>query len=155
MNIAEAIKIGLSKKKINQKELAQFMGKSHPAISEWVNDKGYPQAEDLIKIIKFLDIADLLFDKKQQGIEMDYENRSEIKVLDNVVTQKNPWPLIEVREWAPGHFQFFLNSMPGGKSFDNLKDLFKEQDFLKELIRKATESVICKFYKLLPEEVKR
>jgi transcriptional regulator with XRE-family HTH domain len=65
VNIGVAIRKGLLKKGLPQKELASLLGVSPALVSGWVTGTKIPTGDDLIRIMEILDIVPLLFPKYQ------------------------------------------------------------------------------------------
>lgn len=69
MNIGELINLGLTKKKMSQKELANLVGVNPPAVTKWISGKNSPPADKLIKIISLLNLTEEFFPERKQELE--------------------------------------------------------------------------------------
>ncbi len=93
INIGEAIRQGLKKKKITQQELAETMGKSQSSISEWINNRKRPSVDDLFKLADMLDIISDLFPgyvKREdfgQGVSNDQGDDRRIERIEERLTR--------------------------------------------------------------------
>lgn len=65
VNIGMAIRKGLLRKGLPQKDLACLMDVSPALVSGWVTGTKIPTGDDLIRIIEILDLVPLLFPKYQ------------------------------------------------------------------------------------------
>ena len=59
-----------TKKRISQEELANELGVSRQAVSKWERDQGYPETENLIKLVNYYNTsADYILFGKKHGSE--------------------------------------------------------------------------------------
>lgn len=65
MDIASCIKIGRTRKKMKQYELANLCGVSTNMVYLWESGKSIPTGDMLIKVAKELDIVDELFQREE------------------------------------------------------------------------------------------
>ena len=82
--IGRAIKEGLKRKNMSQKDLAEIMKVSKSSVTYWVKGLSFPPGDKLIKIIRDLDIVNDLFSnyvKKEEQKEEESELRREITSL--------------------------------------------------------------------------
>jgi transcriptional regulator with XRE-family HTH domain len=70
-------------KKLSQEELANELGVSRQAISKWETGSGYPETDNLIKLVSFYDTsADyILFGKKDKKKESIFSDQNFVKAL--------------------------------------------------------------------------
>ena len=61
INIGQAIRNGLEKHHMIQRDLAEMLGKSVSLVSEWTRNAKTPSGDDLIKIAVLLNIVEELF----------------------------------------------------------------------------------------------
>lgn len=61
IEIGKHIKRGLEKKGMLQKDLAQVLKRSNSTISEWINGKKIPPANEFVQVVKLLDIVGDVF----------------------------------------------------------------------------------------------
>ncbi len=77
--IGKCIKEGLALKRMKQKELAQIMGKSNALISEWISGRKIPRGDDLIRVVKKLEIVHLIF--PETAVEHEGDKTKKLKQL--------------------------------------------------------------------------
>lgn len=72
--LGKAIRIGLARKGLTQKDLAKYLGISAPSISAWMSGKTMPSAEYLIKLTEYLDISENIFQCREKKTTYLLEN---------------------------------------------------------------------------------
>lgn len=71
MDLGSKINNGLKRKGMSQSELAEKLGIKQQSVGKWISNKSSPTAENLIEIIKILDLKDEFFD---DGSAVDEED---------------------------------------------------------------------------------
>ena len=72
MTIRDAIKIGLERKGMTQSKLAEMLGIRRTSVSAWLKGKASPTAENMVEIIRILEIQKelgLLIENEQSDLE--------------------------------------------------------------------------------------
>lgn len=54
--LAAALRSGMRRKSLNQSGLAEALGVTHPTVSDWVNEKKTPGADNLERLVEVLDL---------------------------------------------------------------------------------------------------
>lgn len=73
VEIGKAIRLGLAKKGINQKDLANFLGISTPSVSLWMHGKTTPSYKYLQKMAEYLDIGEDIFPNQERRAKIALE----------------------------------------------------------------------------------
>lgn len=74
MEIGSKLKIARNNKRLTQEQVAEILGASRQTISNWENNKSYP---DIISVIKMSDIYSVSLDhllKEEKSMDQNYQN---------------------------------------------------------------------------------
>ena len=70
MLIGDVIRIGLTRKRMKVKDLANMLGVGSTAVSQWLSGNSTPPGDKMIKIIEILDLVDEFFPNSQRCSEL-------------------------------------------------------------------------------------
>ncbi len=92
MDLGKKIYEGLKKKDMSQSKLAEKLGIKQPSVGKWISGKSSPTAENLIEIIRILDLVEEFFPghRKVSDIEKKFPG-------DDIDSMEEKIALIEKR----------------------------------------------------------
>lgn len=85
MNIGQKIQIGLKKKGIRQKDLAQQMGVASNTVSQWITGHSIPPGDKLIQVAQILEIQNDLFPPSNECVAEkieEYNVKKEVRRIE-------------------------------------------------------------------------
>jgi len=87
VEIGKAIRMGLAKKGLNQKDLASFLGISTPSVSLWMHGKTTPSYKYLQKMAEYLDIGEDIFPNQERRAKIALEQN--MGQLASIISKMN------------------------------------------------------------------
>lgn len=84
-DISKAIRMGLAKKGLRQKDLASFLGITEAAVSSWMIGKATPSYKYLLKTLEYLDIREEFLAQPEKEKKLSIEK--DILALMNLANQ--------------------------------------------------------------------
>ncbi len=140
MNIGEVIKKARRKKDLTQEQLAEYLGVSVSAVSQWESGKTVPDVSLIVILANFFDITtdELLCRtaKKDEELESFYERDGKLSQAGDVPGRLAVWR--EATQKYPGDFDCLENLASALMATIYIDGEFEEQD------RNAKEAVeIC------------
>ena len=87
----------MNSKGITQKELAEIIGVSAPAINKWLHAEKYPRIDKIEKLADYFGIlkSDLIEDKSEKHFEMQKNNNTITSIVVRLRTDSEFFSLVE------------------------------------------------------------
>ncbi len=82
IDISKLIAMGIKRKNISQKELAEKLNIGQSSVAKWISGKSMPQADKMIEIIRILDLVSEFFPEYQRiGQDKEVIEKGEIEKM--------------------------------------------------------------------------
>ncbi len=81
MEIHKALLVGMNRKNLRQSDVANKLGVARPVVHNWVTGNTSPTGENLVNLINFLEIHDLIFPEKFAEKKDKHVTRLEIEAV--------------------------------------------------------------------------